>query len=421
MNKELFIEKSKLQGSLSPPPSKSHSHRAILFASLAKGKSQIKNILDSSDTEAMVRSCRTLGAYIEKKENGLEIEGTKIVFAENVIDAGNSGIVLRFCSAIGALATLPIVITGDASIRHQRPMQALLSGLTQLGVRAESMRGDGFAPIIIKGPLKSGKVVLDGLDSQPVSALLIACSLVEGTTEIVVKNPGEKPWVEMTLHWLKKVGVSIEHQDYAHFVVKGRKRWQGFSYHVPCDFSSASYAMAAALVTGSEIEVQHLDLEDVQGDKEVIALFRQMGADICEEKGGLKVKGGALQGISCDLNGCIDAVPLMAVVGCFAKGKTVLYNVANARNKESNRLRSIVCELKKMGAKIEELEDGLCVETSSLKGCTVQTYGDQRMALSLAVAAMGAKGRTHLMQAGCHEKTYPGFVVDFQRLGANIK
>ena len=175
---EYRIRKSQLKGAIVVPSSKSQTLRAILFASMAKGKSSIHKYLHSPDTDAMIEACRLFGAKIEVYPSSLNIEGLdgQISHAEDIINAGNSGIVLRFCTALGALASRPVVITGDYSIRHQRPMKELLSGLNQLGVSATSMRGDGYAPVIIQGPLKQGHAVIQGSDSQPVSALLIAAA-----------------------------------------------------------------------------------------------------------------------------------------------------------------------------------------------------------------------------------------------------
>jgi 3-phosphoshikimate 1-carboxyvinyltransferase len=420
---QYIVQQSALMGSIAVPPSKSHSLRAILFASLSKGKSMIHGYLNSPDIEAMITACRLFGAKIEVFREKLEIEGVdgQITKTEDVIHAGNSGIVLRFCSCVGALAPFPVVITGDESIRHQRPMQALLDGLAQLGVRAVSMRGDGYAPIIIEGPLKPGKAVISGEDSQVVSALLIAGAFAEGPVELEVHNAGEKPWVALTLDWLDRLKIDYERRDFDWFRLKGNSRCARFEYHVPGDLSSAAFPIAAALITGSELILNNVDMQDIQGDKELIGVFQQMGAVIEIDEGVLRVKKGAgLTGVAVDINNFVDGMPILAVVACFAEGETHIYNGAVAREKECDRIKCIANELKKMGADITETEDGLRIRRSQLNGASVHSHKDHRMAMSLAVAGLGAKGETSISSFQCVSKTFPSFVEDFQALGAKL-
>lgn len=419
------ITKSTLNGAISLPPSKSQTLRAILFASLASGKSLIHHYLPSPDTEAMIAACRLLGASIDLFPDRLEIRGVqgKIDHAEDVIQAGNSGIVLRFCAAVGALSSRPIVITGDHSIRHQRPMQPLLSALSQLGAIVQSMRGDGYAPVIIQGPIRSGSVFLEGNDSQPVSALIIASAFAEGPIEINVTNPGEKPWISMTLHWLERLGIPYQRSGFEQYTLFGNAQYEGFEYRVPGDLSSAAFPIAAALITQSELAIHNADLSDCQGDKELISLFQRMGAQIEIDSSSKKLlvkKGARLSGVVADINDFIDALPILTVVACCSEGTTQIQNAAIARQKECNRLRSITVELQKMGAHIEETPDGLIIHPSKLTGTRVNSHQDHRMAMSLTVAGLAAEGKTHLSPINCIKKTFPSFLYDFNRIGARI-
>lgn len=421
-----LIRKASLKGRTVVPPSKSHTLRALLFGSLGNGRSVIRRYLFSSDTTTMIKACESLGAKIEVQPDCLVIEGLngKISHAEDVIDAGNSGIVLRFCAAIGALSTHPIVITGDHSIRHQRPMQALLSALCQLGASAVSMRGDGFAPVIIKGPMESGQVFINGLDSQPVSALLIAAAFAEGPIEVHVQDAGEIPWLAVTLDWFERLGIRYENKDFLHFQLFGQSRYNGFEYEVPGDFSTAAFPIAAALVTGSDIVIENIDMGDVQGDKELVNVLKMMGANIDIDhinKLLFVEKSPNLKGMAIDINNFVDAITILAVIACFAEGETHIYNALVAKQKECNRIASIATELRKMGADIHETEDGLIIKKSKLKGAEVNSYNDHRMAMSLAVAGLGAEGETVVSPCECVDKTFPDFVSDFNRLGAHIE
>lgn len=419
------VKKSLLKGEIEVPPSKSHTLRSILFGSLGKGMSVIHHYLPSTDTHAMVEACRLLGATLHVSSERIEIEGLngKIGRVEDVIHAGNSGIVLRFCSAVGALGEYPVVITGDHSIRHQRPMRPLLEGLSQLGVSTASMRGDDYAPVIIQGPLKSGKALVQGEDSQPISALLIASAFAVGPIELTVQNPGEKPWIALTLDWFDRLGISYTQYAFTHYQLPGKSSYEGFEYHVPGDLSSAAFPIAAALVTRSELTLTNIDMSDAQGDKELIRVFQKMGGniEIDEHTKRVHVKGGALTGIKVDINHFIDAITILAVVGCFAEGETHIHNAAIAKQKECNRIHCIATELRKMGADITETEDGLIIRKSSLRGAEVESHQDHRMVMSLSVAALGAEGETRISSVECVSKTFPSFVRDFTKLGADIK
>lgn len=424
---QYLIKRSILQGSITIPPSKSHTLRAILFASLAKGKSTIHRYLPSPDTQAMIEACQLMGAQITVEEQKLTIVGTDFhpQTPSNIIDAGNSGQVLRFIAAIAALTSGYTVITGDHSVRTNRPVQPLLDALTRLNVFATSTKGDGSAPILIKGPLQGGITTLDGEDSQPVSGLLMACAFANKSTIINVTNPGEKPWVDLTLAWFKRLGIDYQQQDYTQYKISGNARYVGFEYTVPGDFSSCAFPLVAALITQSEIILNNLDMEDAQGDKALIFALQAMGAsiEIDQDKKQVIVKKSAagFTGKSINVNNFIDAVPIVAVLGCFAQGETTITGAAIARKKESDRLSTITRELKKMGADITEFEDGLMIKPVKLKGTKVLSFNDHRIAMSLSVAALSAEGETIVEDIACVNKSYPNFAQALQHLGAAIE
>jgi 3-phosphoshikimate 1-carboxyvinyltransferase len=371
----------------------------------------------------MLKAIKALGATAVKSADTLEITGVgpHLKPSDDVISAENSGIVLRFIGALSALIPAYTVITGDHSIRTRRPVKPLLEALEQLGVFAKSMRGDGYAPVIIAGPLSGGSCTLDGQDSQPISALLVAASFASKKTEIHVTNPGEKPWIDLTLSWLDFLELPYENHEYTRYVIPGGASYSGFGYTVPGDFSSLAFPVAAALVTGSEVTIENVDRNDVQGDKKLLDALTQMGANITSEGRTLHVKKAhLLKGCTLDINDYIDAITILAVIGCFAEGETVLTNAAIARKKECDRIHAIATELKKMGADIEEKEDGLIIRPSKLKGATVDTYHDHRMVMSLTVAALGAEGESVVQDTQCVAKTYPNFREHMIQLGAEL-
>lgn len=393
---------------------------------MGRGKTTLRNHLHSPDSMAMIRAIKHFGAQIDLFSDRIEIEGLggQLRAAEDIIDAGNSGQILRFIGALAAILPSYTVLTGDLSIRHRRPIQPLLDSLQRLGVFAKSTRLDGFAPIVIRGPLKGGETEIEGEDSQPVSGLLIAASFADGPTEIQVKNPGEKPWIDLTLSWLEYLKLAYEREDYTYYRVQGGGGFEGFDYTVPGDFSSLTFPLIAALISDSTLTLGNVDMVDVQGDKKIIQILKGMGAKITvdHKKKELHVKrGNRLRGIEIDINDCIDAVTPLAVLGCYAEGKTEIRNGGIARKKECDRISAIAKELKKMGAYIQEKEDGLTIHSSPLKGAVVNTYHDHRMVMSLSVAALGAQGETVVQEVSSISKTYRNFANHLQQLGANLE
>jgi len=409
---QLTVKPRSLKGVIHIPPSKSQTLRAILFASLAKGNSVINDPLKSPDAQCMICACRQFGASIDEREGELFITGNGgvMTFHEGSVDCGNSGIVLRFCAAIAALGGAPVSFRGDDSL-CRRPMHALGQALDSLGVHVDYQKKPGFAPLTITGPITGEAVTLDGSDSQPVSALLIVAALFAEDFEMIVTNPGEKPWVEMTLAWLRKLGVEVLCENYERYRIQG-KGWDGFSYTVPGDWSSAAFPIAAALVTRSELTVTGLFPDFHQGDQKIMAILESMGARFAWTENSLTVLPfDELKGIDIDLNDCIDALPILAVIACAAKGTTRLYNAAVAKTKECDRISCMARELGKMGARIKEFDDGLLIEGGPLHGAGVESHGDHRMAMALAVAALAAQSETTIHNIACIAKTYPNFFL----------
>jgi 3-phosphoshikimate 1-carboxyvinyltransferase len=360
------------------------------------GEGVIRNPLASPDTDRMIAACRRLGAQIEG--DPLKVCGS-LRPPTDVIDAGNSGILLRFLGALAALTDDYCIITGDASVRENRPIAPLVDGLRQLGAFADGRGGGRRAPLIVKGPLRGGFARIDGADSQPVSALLIALSFLPGTHYLEVTNPGEQPWIDLTLSWLQN---RVTHHKYSNYTIVGGPPFAPFDYTVPGDFSSAAYPIAAGLVTGGDVRVVNLDFDDPQGDKALLPLLGNLPEEI-------------------DCNRFIDGLPILAVLGCYGDRPLHLRNAAIARQKESDRIATIAGELRKMGGDLDEHPDGLTIRPTQLRGAQVSSHGDHRIALSLAVAALRAEGETEIDNVTCVAKTYQTFAQDMENLGVGIE
>lgn len=409
---------------LTVPSSKSHTMRALLFALMAKGTSHIHSPLCSPDIDSMLKAIEALGAKITKENDHLIITGTGGHFQQPLapIDAGNSGQVLRFIAAIASLNTHPILFTGDDSLCSNRPIRPLIHALKQLGIHAKHLQTEGFAPVELTGPLQAGTAILSGFDSQPVSGLLMACSFLPGPTNLIVEDPREHPWIDLTLHWLKKFGMCIEHQDYRRYHIPGHLAIDHFTITIPGDFSSAAFPIAAGIVTQREVQLNNLFRDDPQGDKWLFNLLQDRGSLLTIASDHLHLAPQALFfGGEIDVNPIIDAVPILAVLGCFGQTPTILRNAQPARLKESDRLSSIQAELTKMGAQITSTHDTLTILPAPLHGAELFSHHDHRIAMALAVAALGAKGPSTIQASQCIAKSFPGFVDHMQRLGHDLR
>ena len=419
---KIKIKNSKLNGTISVPGSKSHTIRALAIATAAQGRSFIRQPLISEDTLAGMNAAKALGAEIAESEGVWKINGTGGDFQKrnNLVDMLNSGTSLRVFGGLASLASFPITFDGDESLRS-RPMGQLTSALEKLGVSINDT--DGCCPFTVHGPLKGGKTIVEGTSSQFLTSLLITLPLAKEDSYIKVIGLNERPYVEMTLDWLCKEGIEIEYpEDMSHFKIKGGQQYPPFDITIPADFSTAAFPLAGAVLTNGKVNIRNLDFKDHQGDKAVFDFMKEMGAEITKkhEITTVEIKE-KLTGGTFDLNATPDALPVMAVAGALAEGKTSLVNCPQARIKETDRIKCMSCELRKMGAEIEELEDGMIITGSGLHGAKVESYGDHRIAMALTVAGMAATGETIINGAEAAAVTYPSFVKDFKDLHADIE
>jgi 3-phosphoshikimate 1-carboxyvinyltransferase len=419
---ELISYNASLNGSVRIPASKSHTIRALLIATLADGESVLLDPLSSGDTKSCLQACEQLGARITREPGKWIVQGTGMNLAApaDMIDVGNSGTTLYLTLSVAALGNQPITFTGDYQIQR-RSAQPLLDSLTDLGASATSEKNNGCAPITVCGPLKGGTTSIECPTSQYLSSLLLSCPLAEGDTEITVPLLNEQPYVEMTIDWMNRHGVSVDYDDMSRFHVKGGQVYAPVNRAIPSDFSSATFFLVAAAITGADVTLHGLDMSDSQGDKAVVPMLRKMGMTIETGPDYARVCGGGLSGAELDLNATPDALPALAVAGCFAAGETRLVNVPQARQKETDRITVMCTELKKLGADIEELPDGLIIRESALSGGNVKGYDDHRVVMSMAVAGLRATGPIQVDSAEAMAITFPTFVELMNALGAHME
>jgi 3-phosphoshikimate 1-carboxyvinyltransferase len=416
--------KSRLQGSVVIPGSKSHTIRAVALASLASGQSRIEAPLDSGDARSAVRAFTALGATIDCQTDVWTVTGTggELRAPDDVVDVGNSGTTVNIAMGSAALIRNGLtVFTGDHQIRR-RPSGSLLAALNDLGARAESTRGNGCPPLVIRGRLKGGATTIECKSSQYLTSLLINCPLADGDSLIKVPVLEEKPYVEMTLDWLARQGIKLDHVGMTEFRIPGNQHYRAFTRRIPADFSSATFFLCAGAIGDNDVTVRGLDLTDPQGDKAVLDYLREMGARVeVLPDGGIRVRPGSLKGCRLDLNATPDALPMMSVLACFAEGTTTLCNVAHARIKETDRIATMRLELTKLGARVKELPDGLVIEGGRLNAAEVDGHHDHRIAMAMAVAGTALNGETIVRTAESATITFPTFMESMRNLGAEIE
>ncbi|MDR3131192.1 MAG: 3-phosphoshikimate 1-carboxyvinyltransferase [Treponema sp.] len=447
----ILIKPHRFSETVRVPASKSHTIRRLLLAALGEGVSEIRYPLDSLDARSCVAVCRGLGADITELRaedplcpNPADEEGKRLV-AWTVrgvggaglranggpLDVGNSGTTLFLVLAAAALGREDVVFTGDAQIAR-RGAGPLLEALRGLGITVSSGPG-GCVPITVRGPWRGGRVSLPCPTSQYLSALLLAAPLAPaGTvTEIDVPLLNEKPYIDLTLSYLKAQGIPWEGAaDYSYFRIPGGASYKPVNGPVIGDFSSAAFPGCAAAIGGFAIggsailgestalgestTLLGLDPHDCQGDKAVFDMLAHMGCDVAWDRldGEWRLRvscGGGLRGGRFDLNDTPDLLPVAAVLGAYAEGETALVNVAHARIKETDRIAVMAGELGKLGAAITERPDGLVIRGGGLRGGAVDGHGDHRVVMALAVAALGASGPVEIAGAESAAVTYPGF------------
>jgi 3-phosphoshikimate 1-carboxyvinyltransferase len=421
---KLQAKKSRLRGTVAIPASKSHTIRAVAIASLANGQSLIRNPLISDDALSAIKSYSLLGTKTDCSDKKYwKITGTsaKLKVPDETIDVGNSGTTLRL--AVGSASLLPkgqkVILTGDSQIQT-RPIQPLLDSLNDLGAKARSLKNNGSAPAEIEGQLIGGKTTIECFTSQYLSSLLLATPLAQKDTEIIVPLLNEPDYVKITLDWLDWQGIKYENQDMRRFKIKGGQHYKAFDKQIPADFSSATFFLCAAAILDSDITITGLDFSDSQPDKAVVDYLKQMGAKIDITPAGVHIKSSWLKGVEIDMNRTPDALPAMAVTAAFAQGTTKFLNVPQARKKETDRIKCMAEELTKLGARVEELPDGLIVQGSKLKAAQLDGRGDHRIVMALSLAAMALDAPCTIDTAEAMNITFPDFVKLMKQLGANI-
>jgi 3-phosphoshikimate 1-carboxyvinyltransferase len=440
---QLVSRKSRLQGTVSIPGSKSHTIRAVAIGSLAAGRSFIRQPLASADTMSAVTTYRALGAAIDTSDPDLwTVTGTggQLAVPAKPVDVGNSGTTLNI--AIGSAALVgpgrTVTFTGDKQTQS-RPVGPLLDSLTELGAKCASLNNNGKAPVTITGRIAGGKTAIACSTSQYLSSLLLCTPLAAKDSAIDVTLLNEPGYAQMTLDWLDSQGIrydcglgmadwgleargkSARRNPKSTIFVRGGQSYRPFDRPVPADFSSATFFLCAAALVGEEVTLLGLDFSDSQPDKAVVDYLRGMGTNITAQADSVTVKAAPLQGIEIDMNKTPDALPAMAVTAAFAEGETRLANVPQARGKETDRIACMATELRKLAVEVEELPDGLIIHGGRPKSASVHGWGDHRIVMAMALAGLALDAPLTVDTAEAMSVTFPDYIKLMRSLGANME
>ena len=428
MSNEIIIgNQAPIKGELTPPGDKSISHRSVIIGSLAKGTSIVRGFLDCDDANSSINAMKMLGVPIEARRSSLEIKGNGLhglIKPRDTIDAGNSGTTARLLTGLLSAQNFFSEITGDKYLRA-RPMRRVVDPLRLMGADITGSEDGNKLPVSIKGGELTGISYEPPVASAQVkSAILLAGLYARGETEVIES----KATRDHTERMLSFYGVDVITDGNRISIEKLEEDFKGAELLVPADISSAAFFIVAALINpGSEVVIYNVGLNPLRAG--IIDILKRMGGDIeimnfkdagCEPVADILVKSSDLR--ATEIKGeiipkAIDELPVIAVAACFSEGETVIREARELRVKETDRIKAVTQELRKLGASIEELDDGMVIRgTGALRGAKCSGWGDHRIAMALAVAGTRAEGETEIVGAECVSVSYPGFFYDLRQL-----
>lgn len=397
------LSPTKLKGSITIPPSKSMSHRALICAALSEGESVVENIILSDDIKATISAMSELGANFKVVENQVHVSGITIPPSVASIDCNESGSTLRFIIPIAAALGVATTFFGNGKL-PERPITPFLRELPKKNI---AFAYNGTMPFAINGMLKAGTYELEGdISSQFISGLLFSLPLLDGDSQINLTSPLQsKPYVDMTIDCMNKYGVQVtESED--KYLIEGNQIYSLDRFEVEGDYSQAAFFLVANAL-GSDIQCGGLDKDSLQGDKKIIEIIDSIKRD-----------DGSLSPFNVDVGEIPDLVPILSVLASFCDGKSTITNAARLRIKECDRLEAMQVCINAIGGEVTSTEDSLIIKgVSSFKGGIVDSYNDHRIAMAMAIASTKCENELTINGAECVEKSYPHFFEDIKKLG----
>lgn len=419
---DLKIYPSKLKGELKIPPSKSMAHRAIICAALSDKLCRIDNIDYSDDIIATIEAMNSLGAVITKYEDYVEVVGAykdiQSTKKNKVIDCNESGSTLRFLVPISLLFEGSSRFIGKGNL-GKRPLTTYYNIFDKQNIQYSYERN--ILNLQIEGRLKGGTFEIEGnVSSQFISGLLFTLPLLKEDSKIIITTDLEsKSYVDLTLKVMKDFGVEIINKNHKEFIIKGNQKYEGRNYRVEGDYSQGAFFLCADAI-GNEVICKDLNIDSLQGDREIIDILRKMNVDIMIKENEIEGKRRKkLKSTYIDGSQCPDIIPVLTSVAALAKGRTEIVNVGRLRIKECDRLSAITSELNKLGANVIEKEDSIIIDgMNELEGgVEVWSHKDHRIAMTLAIVSSRCNKPIVIKDYDCVSKSYPGFFEDFKKIG----
>jgi len=412
------IKPSKIKGIVKAPASKSMLQRAIAAALLAETPTKILNPTYSNDAKAALGVIKALGARVTADKDEIFIKGGMNPTGD-VLNCGEAGLSIRMFSPIAALWHEELTLTGEGSLLS-RPVTMIEKPLKALGV--EVFTTNGCPPLRVKGPLQGGEAEVDGsVSSQFLTGLLMALPKAPKDSRLKVKDLKSTPYIDMTLSLLDAFGGEVQHSNYETFFIKGNQRYRIGEYQVEGDWSGASFLLVAgAVAEGGNVTVTGLDMESPQADRKIIGAIKAAGASVKMTSDRVEITNSKLKAFDFDATHCPDLFPPLVALACNCKGTTVLTGVNRLTHKESDRAMALEKEFSTLGAVIRIYGNRMEILGTKLKGGTIDSHNDHRIAMAGALAAINAEGDVTIQNPQCVAKSYPDFFDDFTAIGGIV-
>ena len=410
---------NRLFGEVTPPCSKSYAQRALAAALLASGRTTLRGIELCRDTLSAIATIKALGADVEiADDNTLYIDGGLKPRCRR-LNVGESGLAARLFTPVASLHNEPITIEGEGTLLH-RPMAMMVEPLQELGVKVRD--GGGRLPIEVCGPMRGGRITVDGsMSSQFVTGLLLSLPLAERDTTIEVEGAVSTPYIDMTLETLERFGVEVMYNegDYSQFYIEGGQSYKPVDYTIESDWSAAATIMVAAAIAG-EVTIKNISTLSRQADTAICRALERAGASIIIEESTITVAHRKLEAFEFDATQCPDLFPALVALAAAAEGVSVISGIGRLRGKESDRGEVLRAEYAKLGIDIELDYDAdqMRVVGAPIESAEVDSHDDHRIAMSLAITALRTDKEITIRNRECVAKSYPSFFDDLDSLRA---
>jgi 3-phosphoshikimate 1-carboxyvinyltransferase len=408
-----------LKGEINIPPSKSLSHRAIIAAGLAKGKSKINNLIFSVDINATILGMEKMGSVVTKNKSSVSIVGNSgnIKIKDSKFDCYESGSTLRFLIPLAMASGEAVSFDGKGALC----IRPLTPYFDIFDAQKINYTYKNALPLEIKGSLKASKYIIPGnISSQFISGLMFLLPLLEEASEIEIIPPYEsRDYVKLTMDVLNDFNVKIKEDEYRYFI-EGNQHYEGRDYNIEGDYSQLAFWLVAGLLNG-DITARGMKLNSSQGDRALLEIIHNMGGRLGLSEDKISVKKQKTKARVIDASQCPDIIPILTVLAAVSSGETTIINASRLRIKECDRLKAIATELNNLGANIKELDEGLVIQgKSSLKGGKVKGWNDHRIVMSLGIASLACESEVFIEGSDAIKKSYPHFWEDFIDLGGKV-